>query len=96
MLHDDRAMSYVNFQARLLPDYREGPKLTESYVELFDRPARHVSCKWCGRNVVFEGVRWTHLAADGGLSVGCRAASFTADEGWNDSLSKNWKAQPAD
>jgi hypothetical protein len=55
MIRDDRAMAYVNFQARLLPDYWEDPELTKGYVELFEQPTQHVSCKRCGRNVVFDG-----------------------------------------
>jgi hypothetical protein len=54
-----------------------------------------VMCRRCGREIIPHGRdSWTHLGADGGLSVGCRAASFNPGSGWNDSLSRSWKATP--
>jgi hypothetical protein len=52
-------------------------------------------CRHCGRDI-FEDARgvWQHKAADGGLNRGCRAASYTADKGWDDSLRRDWKAEP--
>lgn len=94
-VEDDRARLYIGFQESLVPDYWECPVLTEDYLSVYERPATTVQCRRCGRGVVQDGNRWTHLAADGGLSIGCRAASFTDDDGWDESLDPNWKAQPS-
>jgi hypothetical protein len=49
-------------------------------------------CRHCDRKVIL-GPRWSngrrdwwHLAADGSLRRGCRAASFTDEYGWDDSI----------
>lgn len=53
-----------------------------------------ISCQRCGRAIVPHGPdRWTHRGADGQTSVGCRAASFVPDKGWDDSLPRSWNAQ---
>lgn len=98
---DKPARSYINFQHRLVPDYWERPELLDDYTELWpffasrdDDP--ELSCRRCGRTVVNVGTdeqqRWIHLAADGGLNVGCRAASFTTEGGWDDNIPRSWKA----
>lgn len=97
------ARSYLNFQAKLVPDYWERPELLEDYAalwalsdELSDRSA--LECRRCGREIIDIGPagrsRWTHIAADGGLNVGCRAATFTVEGGWNDDIPRAWKAAP--
>jgi len=96
------ARSYLDFQSALVPSYWARPELLDDYKELWDRVATEpkvpeVVCKRCGREVVNIGgakqPRWSHLAADGGLTVGCRAASFTPSDGWED-IPKSWKAVP--
>jgi hypothetical protein len=54
-----------------------------------------VECGLCGRPLVqtFSG-KWTHQSADGGTNVGCRAASYTQETGWND-LPRHWRATPS-
>ncbi len=97
------ARAYLDFQHRLLPDYWERPELLADYTDLWpyfaakdDEPK--VRCRRCGRAIVNlgsdQGTRWTHLSADGGLNVGCRAASFAPGEGWDDDLPRSWKAAP--
>lgn len=96
------ARSYLDFQSRLIPNYWERPQLLGEYRELWDRPASDsaiadVQCKRCGRAIVDIGRKnpqWTHLAADGGMSVGCRAASFTPSNGWEE-IPRWWRASPA-
>lgn len=97
------ARSYLDFQSALVPTYWERPELLDEYRELWERKAMEpkvaeLPCKRCGREVVNIGgasePRWAHLAADGGLNVGCRAASFTSSDGWAD-IPKSWKAIPA-
>jgi hypothetical protein len=101
-LREKAARSYLDFQSALVPTYWERPELLGDYQELWDRIAKEpkvaeVVCERCGREVVNIGgatqLRWTHLAADGGLNVGCRPASFTASDGWGD-IPKSWKAVP--
>lgn len=54
------------------------------------------SCRRCGRTIVNIGTgeqqRWTHVAASGGLNVGCRASPFTTEDGWDDDLPRSWGA----
>jgi hypothetical protein len=95
------ARSYLDFQSRLIPNYWERPELLDEYKDLWDsssdRDVADVRCKRCGRAIVDIGRKnpqWTHLAADGGLSVGRRAASFTASNGWEE-IPKWWRASPA-
>ena len=95
------ARAYLDFQAQLVPDYWEPPELLPEYVEDWDAlqsrdDGCEATCRRCGRAIV-EAVsgRWTHLAADGTLVVGCRAASFTRDQGWNDTLDRGWRAAPS-
>jgi hypothetical protein len=72
------------------------PVLLDDYIQLW----RHVGvpdsvCRLCGRGIVSIGNgRWTHRGADGGRFVGCRAASYTSDGGWDDALPRHWKAAP--
>src|SRR5690606_4583028 len=90
--HHRPARSYLDFQARLIPRYWEPAELLEDYAEDWQVLAARddgyeVPCGRCGRAVVNpSGDRWTHLAADGGLFIGCRAASFTDENGWDESL----------
>jgi hypothetical protein len=96
------ARRFVNFQARLVPNYWERPELLDDYVALWPffatRPEDELRCRYCGRIVVARSSsgnnRWIHLAADGGRNVGCRAASFTVENGWDDNLDRSWKARP--
>lgn len=63
----------------------EPPELLDDYVELWQSdtgPPGDIGCRRCGRAVVNLGDRWSHINAEGGLNVGCRAASFTASQGW--------------
>lgn len=73
----------------------ETPSLLDDYVQLWGQLGSDSrSCKLCGRGLVNERRgRWTHLAADGTLKVGCRAASWTPPDGWDDSLPRHWRAQ---
>lgn len=91
------ARKYMDFQAMLIPDYWEPAELLEDYVEMWTtqpgRPDDYV-CRRCGRAVVDLGDKWTHINAEGGLNVGCRAASFTFDAGWDDDLPRRWTAAP--
>jgi hypothetical protein len=100
---DKASKAYLDFQRRLVPTYWQRPVLLDDYTELWpffasrdDEP--DPTCRRCGRAVVNVGSdersRWTHVAADGGLNVGCRAASFTTEGGWDDDLPRSWKAAP--
>jgi hypothetical protein len=102
-LSDRAASSYINFQRRLVPDYWERAELLDDYTELWpyfavrdDDP--EPACRRCGRTVVNVGTdeqqRWTHIAAGGGWNVGCRAASYTTEQGWDNDLPRSWKAAP--
>ena len=53
-------------------------------------------CARCGRPI-FEALpgQWYHYpAGDGMVNVGCRAASYQPDVGWNESLDRRWRATP--
>jgi hypothetical protein len=100
---DRPAREYFDFQHRLVPDYWERPELLDDYKELWpffasrdDEPEPR--CRRCGRRIVNIGTddrhRWTHVAASGGLNVGCRAATFTTEDGWDDDLPRSWTAAP--
>jgi hypothetical protein len=102
-LTEPAARSYLNFQETLVPDYWVRPELLEEHTalwalsdELSEGPA--VACRRCGREIIDIGPagspRWTHIAAAGGLNVGCRAATFTVEAGWDDDLPRAWKAAP--
>jgi hypothetical protein len=50
-------------------------------------------CARCGRTILItERGYVTHVNAEGGLNRGCRAATFTSERGWDDSIPKTWKA----
>jgi hypothetical protein len=52
-------------------------------------------CKRCNQDVIRQlgGSFLIHADSDGyPTRVGCRAASFTPGNGWNDSLDRKWKA----
>jgi hypothetical protein len=54
-------------------------------------------CSWCGRRTVvhvWRGAR-VHIGADGTLNRGCRAASFTSDKGWDETIPKHRNAKVA-
>lgn len=77
--------------------------LLDEYIELWERSGERPDgpefrCRRCGQRVVDVSIsdspRWTHVAADGGFNVGCRAASFTADAGWDDNVARSWRAAP--
>jgi len=74
------ARAYLDFQRRLIPEYWERPELLDEYVELWPSYAGRTdenrrTCRRCGRAIINIGTgpraRWTHIAADGGLNVGC-------------------------
>lgn len=97
------AREYLEFQERLVPDYWEAPELLDDYIESWAwtaarYPSDEERCAHCGRAIVDIGAagtpRWIHPSADGGTNVGCRAASFEASSGWDDSLDRRWKARP--
>lgn len=95
------ARGYLDFQVRLIPDYWEPAELLPDYVDAWHALAARddgyeMSCRWCGRSIVNTmGDKWTHLAADNTLVVGCRAASFTPGEGWDETLDRRWRATQA-
>jgi hypothetical protein len=98
---DEAARAYLNFQRQLVPQYWERPVLLDDYTDpwqFFASDEPNPMCRRCGRTVVNIGTderpRWTHVAADGGLNVGCRAASYTPGCGWDDDLPRSWKAAP--
>ncbi|MEA3076508.1 MAG: hypothetical protein QOF60_1416 [Actinomycetota bacterium] len=100
---DRAARAYLDFQAQLVPSYWEPAQLLQDYTDLWpfyaaQDLAPESACRRCGRTIVNLGLdgdnRWTHVAADGGLNVGCRAASFERGAGWNDALPRTWKAAP--
>lgn len=94
------ARAYLDFQVRMIPDYWEPAELLPDYVNEWQALAAgddgyETSCRRCGRSIVNPtGNKWTHLAADGTLVVGCRAASFTPGDGWDDTLDRRWRAMP--
>lgn len=50
------------------------------------------TCRRCHKPIVsVSGSFWVHLAD---FMVGCRAASFTPEKGWDESLNRRWKATP--
>lgn len=50
-------------------------------------------CARCGRTILTTDTGYTtHQGADGHLSRGCRAASFTVENGWDDNLKRSWLA----
>ena len=94
------ARAYSNFLTRRIPDYWEPPELLAEYVRSWGSrkeqdDGHEQSCRLCARPIVNpSGEKWTHLAADGTLVIGCRAASFTNETGWDDTLKVAWKAIP--
>ena len=50
-------------------------------------------CRHCGLPIVKVNDRWTHFDNAGSKSVGCRAASWSPGNGWND-MDKSKKATP--
>ena len=80
-----------------VPSYWEPPELLEDYVEVWRRhPEPERSCKRCGRHVILDASeRWTHRGTDGTSWRGCRAASWTKDDGWDDDLPRSWNAAPS-
>jgi hypothetical protein len=67
--------------------------LTVAETKIGDRDV--VKCRRCGRACYEERADvWTHVSADRGTSRGCRAASFTSDKGWDETLRGTWKATP--
>jgi hypothetical protein len=86
---------YINFQMMLVPSYWERPQLLAEYIETVGSSKENQQQCWhCGKRIVPVGSNWRHVGADGGLYVGCRAASFKKGSGWDDSLPKSWKAAP--
>jgi hypothetical protein len=62
------------------------------------QPCRHtpdVECRRCGRQIIAESGRWWfHIGADGFPRRGCRAATFTVADGWDDTIPRSWSAKP--
>jgi hypothetical protein len=93
-VRDEWVESYVHLVLKAArPDVRPS-ELTARYLAVYGRPIDHQHCRRCCRSIVFDGYRWTHLAADGGLNVGCRAASFTDEDGWDESLDRDGRRNP--
>jgi hypothetical protein len=61
--------------------------------QLEQKHVKHAECRHCHKPITAIGERWTH---DRYGNVGCRAASFDADaeDAWDESLSRSWKASP--
>lgn len=79
----------------LLTIYRDKATLAkmEALPDGKDQSTMDEKCARCGRELVVSETGFvTHLAEDGGLNRGCRAASFDNETGWDDSLNKSWKA----
>lgn len=60
-------------------------------------------CGRCSRTVVRQhswpapttrAEGWYHVGADGYFWRGCRAASFSKEDGWDDSIPRAWTAKP--
>jgi hypothetical protein len=52
-------------------------------------------CAKCGQPIetdTSDRERWVHSSDH---SRGCRAATFTAEDGWNDEIPRSWMATPA-
>lgn len=57
-----------------------------------------VPCGACGHPVVEHRGGWIHSTADGiplNSGRGCRSASFSRDDDWDNSLSRSWTARPS-
>ena len=65
-------------------------RVTSKNADRADR--REALCKKCGAPIERRQHGWRHL--DASSSRGCRAASFSAERGWNESLDKGWNASP--
>jgi hypothetical protein len=91
------ARAYLDFQAGLVPDYWEPAEYVEGWDALQARDDGYeATCRRCGRAIVQPTLgRCTHLAAGGTLVAGCRAASFTSGDGWDDALDRRWRAAPS-
>jgi hypothetical protein len=64
------------------------------------RHSQHATCRRCQRSILRgarwrDGYHWWHIAEDHSLRRGCRAASFTTENGWDDSIDRKWMARPA-
>lgn len=57
----------------------------------FGPPEATGSCRHCSRPISKRAEKWTH---DRGGMRGCRAASFTSTDGWDESLERHWRAAP--
>jgi hypothetical protein len=78
-----------------VPAYWEPPALLAGYVDVWRRYADPDRvCRRCGRPIVNQSGRWTHRGPDGRKWRGCRAASWTEADGWDDDLPRSWTAAP--
>lgn len=86
---------YIGFQLSLVPSYWEPPELLPDYIEVVGHSEQNSQmCRNCGRQIVPFDADWRHIGEEGGVYVGCRAASFTKGHGWDDALSRSWRATP--
>jgi ABC-type thiamine transport system ATPase subunit len=93
IVREEPGISGEELLARLELKEREAAELIEQLEEEM-RPER-TTCAKCGQPIETSkasGNQWIH-SSDG--SRGCRAATFTADQGWDDSIPRNWTATPA-
>ena len=53
------------------------------------------TCKHCGKTIIqpYEGAKWWHSDA---MVRGCRAATFSVGEGWDDTIDRRKVAEPVD
>jgi hypothetical protein len=59
-------------------------------------PADEGRCRDCGRPIVLpeEDGPWFHLAADGSLTRGCRSASFSPEQAWDEGVHPSRRGTP--
>lgn len=66
----------------------------DAMKKLNERPIPESICKRCGHPVMdpLNSGRWVHNTSS--MDRGCRAASFSRDGRWDDSLDRHWVATP--
>lgn len=67
----------------------------EIKLSMVTQPSETSTCRHCDKPIgmFFAGTRWKHMNRD--RSRRCRAASFVEGVGWDDRLSNEWRAEPA-
>jgi hypothetical protein len=58
-------------------------------------------CGRCFRSIVWHrhwvrGWEWTHVGADGSPWRTCRAASYTSERGWDETIPRSWTVKRVD